>query len=64
MAKLEAAIAARQRAEEEARLKREQEREAAIRSQQKDEVISSSSHPTQNANSILQKFLNINASCI
>ncbi|XP_018557935.1 coiled-coil domain-containing protein 148 [Lates calcarifer] len=38
VAKLEAAIAARQRAEEEARLKREQEREAAIRSQQKDEV--------------------------
>lgn len=45
MAELEAAIAARQNAEEEARLKREQEKETAIRSQQKDKVISPSSHP-------------------
>lgn len=45
MAKLEAAIAARQNAEEEARLKREQEKETAIRSQQKDKVILPSSHP-------------------
>ncbi|KAG7227516.1 hypothetical protein INR49_005331 [Caranx melampygus] len=38
VAKLEAAIAARQNAEEEAKLKREQEKETAIRSQQKDKV--------------------------
>ncbi|KAF7665204.1 hypothetical protein LDENG_00149060 [Lucifuga dentata] len=38
VAKLEAAIAARQRQEEEARLRREQEKEAAIRSQQKEKV--------------------------
>ena len=38
MAKLEAAIAARQQEEEEARLKREQEKEAAIRSQHKENV--------------------------
>lgn len=38
MAKLEAAIAARQQEEEEARLKTEQEKETAIRSQQKEKV--------------------------
>ncbi|TKS67273.1 Coiled-coil domain-containing protein 148 [Collichthys lucidus] len=38
VAKLEAVIAARQREEEEARLKREQEKETAIRSQQKEKV--------------------------
>ncbi|XP_030614887.1 coiled-coil domain-containing protein 148 isoform X2 [Archocentrus centrarchus] len=38
VAKLEAAIAARQQEEEEARLKREREKEAAIRSQQKEKV--------------------------
>ncbi|XP_071328451.1 coiled-coil domain-containing protein 148-like isoform X2 [Trachinotus anak] len=38
VAKLEAAIAARQQAEEEARLRREQEREATNRSQQKERV--------------------------
>ncbi|XP_026233042.1 coiled-coil domain-containing protein 148 isoform X2 [Anabas testudineus] len=38
VAKLEAAIAARQQEEEEARLKREQEKEASIRSQQKEKV--------------------------
>ncbi|XP_038576334.1 coiled-coil domain-containing protein 148-like [Micropterus salmoides] len=38
VAKLEAAIAARQQEEEEARLKREQEKETAIRSQQKEKV--------------------------
>ncbi|XP_035531987.1 coiled-coil domain-containing protein 148-like [Morone saxatilis] len=38
VAKLEAVIAARQQAEEEARVKREQEKEMAIRSQQKEKV--------------------------
>lgn len=38
MAKLEAAIAARQQEEEDARLKREQKKERAIRSQQKEKV--------------------------
>ncbi|XP_022074272.2 coiled-coil domain-containing protein 148 [Acanthochromis polyacanthus] len=38
VAKLEAAIAARQQQEEEARFKREQEKEAAVRSKQKDKV--------------------------
>lgn len=38
MAKLEAAIAARQREEEEERLKREQRKERAARSQQKEKV--------------------------
>lgn len=38
MAKLEAAIAARQQEEEEARLKSEQKKERAIRSQQKEKV--------------------------
>lgn len=36
---LEAAIAFRQQAEEKARLKREQEKEAAVRSQQKEKVM-------------------------
>lgn len=38
MAKLEAVIAARQQEEEEARLKREQDKEMAVRSQQKEKV--------------------------
>ncbi|XP_029348904.1 coiled-coil domain-containing protein 148-like [Echeneis naucrates] len=38
VARLEAAIAAREQAQEEARLKREQEKEATIRSQQKEKV--------------------------
>lgn len=46
MAKLEAVIAARQQEEREARLKREQEKETAIRSQQKEKVNTSTTHPS------------------
>lgn len=61
MAKLEAAIAARQQTEEESRLKREQEKEATIRSQQKEKVRLSPSLPSQSVNFILQHLLNMNA---
>lgn len=57
MAKLEAVIAARQQEEEGARLKREQEKETAIRSQQKEKVNMSSTH--ENVSFFLQHLLHI-----
>ena len=56
MAKLEAAIAARQQEEEEAKLKRDQEKEATIRLQQKDKVRSPS-HINSCASFLLQHVL-------
>lgn len=47
MAKLEAVIAARQQEGEEARVKKEQEKETAFRSQQREKVNMSSTHPSQ-----------------